>query len=120
MAQVPEIIGEPADHSSQLLGIRVQSAVGAVDHDVGCDELVKVFEPVLVVAAVERGEPVAGHLLKDARAPTTRVQSPNADGSQRRPHALGEGDVGERSAGAAQPAPDTLSTAAGLKCPAAC
>jgi ribosomal protein S3 len=58
VAQLPVVIGKRADDVSQPLGVRVQSALGAVDRDVACNELREVLEPVLVaarvVAAIER------------------------------------------------------------------
>jgi hypothetical protein len=69
--QLPPIIGKRADNESQLDGVRIQSALGAVDRHVARDELREILEPVLVaarvVAAVERREPVVGHANKDAR-----------------------------------------------------
>jgi hypothetical protein len=71
VAQLPVVVGEPADDVSQVLGVHVQSAVGPVDHDVVRDELREVLEPVLVaagvVAAVEPREPIVGHAREDAR-----------------------------------------------------
>jgi hypothetical protein len=46
VAQRPVVIGERTDYSSQVLGVRVESAVGAIDHDVVCDELGEVLEAV--------------------------------------------------------------------------
>ena len=64
-AQLPPIVGERAHNGSQLGGVRIQSALGAVDRHVACNELGEVLDPVLVaarvVAAIERREFVAGH-----------------------------------------------------------
>jgi hypothetical protein len=39
VAQLPAVVGKSADDGSQPLGVRLESAVDAVDHDVLCDEL---------------------------------------------------------------------------------
>src|SRR5215217_1305859 len=63
-AQLPPIVGERAYNGSQLGGVRIQSAVGAVDRHVARNKLGKVLEPVLDVAAIERRELVIGHAAK--------------------------------------------------------
>jgi hypothetical protein len=67
-AQLPPIAGERAYSGSQLGGLRIQSAVAAVDRHVARNELGKVAEPVLVaarvVAAIERRQLVVGHAAK--------------------------------------------------------
>ena len=45
-AQLPPIVGERAHNGSQLGGVRIQSALGAVDRHVACNELGKVLDPV--------------------------------------------------------------------------
>jgi hypothetical protein len=65
VAQLPVVIGERADNGSQLGGVRIQSALGAVDRHVARNELGKVLEPVLVAAcvvtAIERRKSIVGH-----------------------------------------------------------
>ena len=64
-AQLPSIVGERADNGSQLGGVRIHSAVDAIDGHVARHELGKVLESVLVaagvVAAIERRELLVGH-----------------------------------------------------------
>jgi hypothetical protein len=54
--QLPPIVGKRTHHGSQLGGVRLQSAVGAVDRHVARNELSNVLEPTLVVAAIEGRE----------------------------------------------------------------
>ena len=51
-AQLPSIVGERADNGSQLGGVRIHSAVDAIDGHVARHELGKVLESVLVAARV--------------------------------------------------------------------
>ena len=51
-AQLPSIVSERANNRSQLGGIFIQSAVGAVDHHLERNELGEVLEPVLVAASL--------------------------------------------------------------------
>jgi hypothetical protein len=82
-AQLPPIVRERAYNGSQLAGVRIKSAVGAVDRYVARNELGKVLEPVLVaarvVATIERREFLVGHAAKGCILPRPlRARSPGA------------------------------------------